>query len=111
MSQSQPLLEVATWSWNALPLPRLARPGSAEGLPEGHTLVPLIYSTKSGWLNLEGLAFWQRILSQVTAAEPPLGVDDWKPHVSHITQQHLARLAHAMHLSHWQMSHACGRLL
>ena len=86
-------------------------PGGARGLPDGHTMVSLIYSSELGWLSLEGLAFLQRILSQVAACEPPLGVDAWRPHVSHVTQRHLAHLAHALHLSHWQMHHACGRLL
>ena len=86
-------------------------PGGARRLPDGHTLVPLIYSADHGWLNLEGLAFLQHTSSQVAARDPPLGVHDWQPHVAQIVQQHLARLAHALHMSHWQMHQACGRLL
>ena len=86
-------------------------PGGARSLPDGRTLVPLIYSAESGWLNLEGFAFLRRILTQIANADAPLAVDEWQPHTSLVTQQHLARLAHAMHLSHWQMHHACGRLL
>ena len=86
-------------------------PGGVRGLPAGHTMVPLIYSAESGWMNLESLAFLQHILAQVVATEPPLGIDEWQPHVSFNTQQHLARLAHALYLYHWQMRYACGQLL
>ena len=54
----------------------------ARQLPDGHTLVPLIHSADHGWLSLEGLAFLQRILTQIAGTEPPLGISEWKPHVA-----------------------------
>ena len=85
-------------------------PGGARH-PDGHTLVPLIHSADYGWLSLEGLSFLQRLLTYIAASEPPLGIDAWKSHVASVTSYHLATLASTMHLAHWQMHQACGRLL
>ena len=84
------------------------RPGGERRLPDGHTLVPLIHSADFGWLNTEELSFLQRILSQISAADAPPDVDGWQPNQTAVTQHHLARLSHAMHLAH---HNACGRLL
>ena len=35
----------------------------------------------------------------------------WMPHLASITHQHCANLSHALHISHWRMHDACGRLL
>ena len=86
-------------------------PGGARQLPDGHTLVPLIHSADYGWLCLEALSFLQRLLSQIAATEAPIGINDWKPHATAVSSYHLATLASAAHLSHWQMHQACGRFL
>ena len=53
------------------------------------------------------LVYFFSIIFRILGAQPKVG----EFVCVLVTQLHLARLAHAMHLSHWQMHHACGRLL
>ena len=86
-------------------------PGGARHLPDGHTLVPLIFSADHPWMNLEALQFLHKVLNQACAVTAPPTVGEWQPHVASLQQNHLAKLSHALHLSNWQMHAACGTLL
>ena len=87
------------------------RPGGERRLPDGHTLVPLIHSADLGWFNIETMNLLQRLMSRLSVVDATPGVEDGQPLLATVTQLQLAKISQAMHLAHWQMHTACGRLL